>query len=116
MYKNNTVNIQNGTPDTEYIDEFLSSFLFFFPPGDVGGASPGSVHGSYIHGHAWLSDWGVSVGAEGRVCSWDPPPRGSLPCRGTEGLGWAFPSMAGRTDNLFSGTAPSGGNSGKGGS
>lgn len=37
MYKNNTVNIQNGTPDTEYIDEFLSSFLFFFSPGDVGG-------------------------------------------------------------------------------
>lgn len=31
MYKNNTVNIQNGTPDTEYIDEFLSSF--FFPGG-----------------------------------------------------------------------------------
>lgn len=39
MYKNNTVNIQNGTPDTEYIDEFLSSFLFFFSRGDVGGFS-----------------------------------------------------------------------------
>lgn len=73
MYKNNTVNIQNGTPDTEYIDEFLSSFFFFFFPRGWRGSSPGSVHSSYIHGHAWLSDWGVSVRAEGRGCSWDPP-------------------------------------------
>lgn len=34
------------------------------------GASLGSVHSSYIHGHAWLSDWDMSWGAGGRVCSW----------------------------------------------
>lgn len=34
------------------------------------GASLGSVHSSYIHGHAWLSDWDMSRGAGGRVCSW----------------------------------------------
>lgn len=96
MYKNNTVNIQNGTPDTEYIDEFLSSFFFFFP-GGWSGASPVSVHGSYIHGHAWLSDRGVSVGAEGRGSSWDPPFGGPLPYRGAEGLGWGFP-LHGRED------------------
>lgn len=94
MYKNNTVNIQNGTPDTEYIDEFLSSF-FFFPPGGLEWGV--SVHGSYIHGHAWLSDRGVSVGAEGRGSSRDPPSGGSLPYRGAEGLGWGFP-LRGRED------------------
>lgn len=81
MYKNNTVNIQNGTPDTEYIDEFLSSFLFFFFfPGDEGGLLRAlyivpiytDTHGFQIGVCLW--------GAEGRVCSWDPPPRGSLPC------------------------------------
>lgn len=86
MYKNNTVNIQNGTPDTEYIDEFLS---IFFSPGGWRGASPGSVHSSYIHGHAWLSDWGVSMGAEGRGCSWDPPFWGPLPCPAEGPRAWA---------------------------
>lgn len=40
---------------------FCLVFFFFFP-GGWRGASPGSVHSSYIHGHAWLSDWGVSAG------------------------------------------------------
>lgn len=67
MYKNNTVNIQTDS-DTEYIGEFR---LVFFS-GGCGRASLGSVHSSYIHGHAWLSDWGVSGGgAGGRVYSWD---------------------------------------------
>lgn len=117
MYKNNTVNIQNGTPDTEYIDEFLSSFLLSFP-GGWRGPSPGSVHSSYIHGHAWLSDWGVSVGAEGRVCSWtllpeDPFPAGGGGGERAWGLGWGSPSMTGKT-NIHPplGTAPSGGRGG----
>lgn len=100
MYKNNTVNIQNGTPDTEYIDEFLSSFLFF-PPGGCGGPPQAlyivpiytDTHGFQIG----VCVWGLRAGS----APGDPPPRGSLPCRGTWGLGWGVPSMAGKTKPLL---------------
>lgn len=108
MYKNNTVNIQNGTPDTEYIDEFLSSF--FSPPrGTERGFSGLCTWFLYTRTRMAFRS-GVSAGAEGRGSSWDPP----FP---TEGLGaWAggSPSVAGKTSNPSLGNVPSGGNDGGG--
>lgn len=111
MYKNNTVNIQNGTPDTEYIDEFLSSF-FFFPPGGWSGASLYTVP-IYTDTHGFqigVCLWGLRAGAApGTLLPEDPFP--------TEGLrAWAggSPSVAGKTSNPSLGNVPSGGNDGGG--
>lgn len=112
MYKNNTVNIQNGTPDTEYIDEFL----FFFPRGDGGGL----LRALYIvpiytdtHGfQIGVCLWGLRAGAAlGILLSEDPFP--ALPRGLGPGLGDS-PSVAGKTNNPSLGTAPSGGNYGGG--
>lgn len=115
MYKNNTVNIQNGTPDTEYIDEFLSSFLFFFfPPGDEGGL----LRALYIvpiytdtHGfQIGVCLWGLRAGsAPGTLLPEDP-----FPAEGPRAWTGDSPSVTGKTNNPSLGTAPSGGNSGGG--
>lgn len=56
------------------------------------GASLGSVHSSYIHGHAWLSDWDMSWGA-GAGSAPGASFRGSYPCRRAWGLGWGSPHL-----------------------
>lgn len=88
--------------------------FFFFLPGGWRGASPGSVHSSYIHGHAWLSDWGVSAGLRAGSAPGTLLPEGPVPAEGPRPWAGDSPSMAGKTNNPSLGTAPSGGNSGGG--
>lgn len=52
----------------------------------------------------------VSVGAEGRVCSWDPPPKSPFPAGGPR-AGLDTPLHVGKTDGPSLGIAPSGGDS-----
>lgn len=88
MYKNNTVNIQNGTPDTEYIDEFLS--IFFSPGGWRGLLRALYIVPIYTDTHGFqigVCLWGLRAGdALGILLSGDPfpaLPRGLGPGLGT---------------------------------